>query len=152
DTAEVLRPNLFANTPDILPEYLQYGGRAAFQIRLVLAATLGATYGIYGPPFELCVSQAVRPGSEEYLDSEKYQVRHCARDDPASLPALTARPTAIRRENPALHHDRNLRFYPVDNEQIIFSGKATPDLSNLILVVVSLDPHHVQSGWVRVPV
>jgi starch synthase (maltosyl-transferring) len=152
DTAEVLRPNLFANTPDILPEYLQYGERAAFQIRLVLAATLGATYGIYGPPFELCVSQAVRPGSEEYLDSEKYQVRHWDLDDPASLRDLIARLNEIRRENPALHHDRNLRFYPVDNEQIVFYGKATPDLSNLILVVVNLDPHHVQSGWVRVPV
>lgn len=74
--ARYLRPNLFANTPDILPEYLQYGGPGAFRIRLVLAATLGATYGIYGPPFEKFVHQAVRQGSEEYLDSEKYQVRH----------------------------------------------------------------------------
>ena len=85
DSAEIMRPNLFANTPDILPEYLQYGGRAAFEVRLVLAATLGATYGIYGPPFELSVGQAVRHGSEEYLDSEKYQVRHWDRDDPESL-------------------------------------------------------------------
>src|SRR6185369_3259358 len=75
EVREYLRPNLFANTPDILPEYLQYGGRAAFQVRLVLAATLGATYGIYGPPFETCQHQAVKPGSEEYPDSEKYQVR-----------------------------------------------------------------------------
>ena len=102
DSAEIMRPNLFANTPDILPEYLQYGGRAAFQIRLVLAATLGATYGIYGPPFELSVGQAVRHGSEEYLDSEKYQVRHWDRDDPASLRDYIARINAIRRENPAL--------------------------------------------------
>jgi starch synthase (maltosyl-transferring) len=152
DAAEVMRPNLFANTPDILPEYLQYGGRAAFQIRLVLAATLGATYGIYGPPFELCVSRAVRHGSEEYLDSEKYQVRHWDLDDPASLRDLIARINEIRRANPALQHNRNLRFYPVDNDQILFYGKATPDLSNIILVVVNLDPHHVQSGWVRVPV
>jgi starch synthase (maltosyl-transferring) len=152
DAAEVMRPNLFANTPDILPEYLQYGSRAAFQIRLVLAATLGATYGIYGPPFELCVPQAVRPGSEEYFDSEKYQVRHWDLDDPASLRDLIARVNEIRRENPALHQDRNLRFYPVDNDQLLFYGKATPDLSNIMLVVVNLDPHHVQSGWVRVPV
>ncbi len=152
DSAEIMRPNLFANTPDILPEYLQYGGRAAFQLRAALAATLGATYGIYGPPFELSVSPAVRPGSEEYLDSEKYQVRHWDVDDPASLSDYIARINEIRRENPALQHDRNLRFYPVDNDQILFYGKATPDLANIILVVVNLDPHHVQSGWVRVPI
>jgi starch synthase (maltosyl-transferring) len=151
DSVEILRPNLFANTPDILHEYLQYGGRAAFAIRLALAATLGATYGIYGPPFELCIGQAVRAGSEEYLDSEKYQVRHWDREDPSSLRDYVARINAIRRENPALHHDRNLRFYPCDNDQILFYGKATPDLSNIVLAVVNLDPHHVQSGWVRVP-
>ncbi len=151
DSAEIMRPNLFANTPDILHEYLQYGGRAAFQARLVLAATLGATYGIYGPPFELCVGQALRHGSEEYLDSEKYQVRHWNRDDPASLRDYVARVNAIRRENPALHHDRNLRFFHCDNDQILFYGKITPDLSNMILVAVNLDPHHVHSGWVRLP-
>jgi starch synthase (maltosyl-transferring) len=151
DVREYMRPNLFANTPDILPEYLQHGGRAAFMIRLVLAGTLGATYGIYGPPFELAVGQAVRHGSEEYLDSEKYQVRHWNRDDPASLRDYIARINEIRRENPALHHDRNLRFYPCDNDRILFYGKSTPDLSNIVLSVVNLDPHHVQSGWVRLP-
>jgi starch synthase (maltosyl-transferring) len=151
DLAEIMRPNVFANTPDILPEFLQYGGRAAFQIRLVLAATLGATYGIYGPPFELAVGRAVRHGSEEYLDSEKYQVRHWDRDDPASLRDYIARINEIRRENPALHTDRNLRFYPSDNDRILFYGKATPDLSNIVLTVVNLDPHHTQSGWVRLP-
>jgi starch synthase (maltosyl-transferring) len=151
DSAEIMRPNLFANTPDILPEYLQYGGRAAFQIRLVLAATLGATYGIYGPPFELFVGQAVRHGSEEYLDSEKYLVRHWDRENPASLREYIARVNAIRRENPALHHDRNLRFYHCDNDQILFYAKSTPDRSNIILTAVSLDPHYVESGWVRVP-
>jgi starch synthase (maltosyl-transferring) len=151
DSVEIMRPNLFANTPDILPEYLQYGGRAAFQVRLVLAATLGATYGIYGPPFELSVGQAVRHGSEEYLDSEKYQVRHWDRDDPASLRDYIATINAIRRENPALHYDRNLRFYPCDNDRILFYGKSSPDLLNIVLVVVNLDPHHVQSGWVSLP-
>ncbi len=151
ESAEYMRPNLFANTPDILPEYLQYGGRAAFQVRAVLAATLGATYGIYGPPFELCVGQAVRHGSEEYRDSEKYQVSHWNRDDPASLREYIARLNTIRRENPALHHDRNLQFFPSDNDQILFYGKITPDLSNIVLVAVNLDPHHVQSGWVRLP-
>jgi starch synthase (maltosyl-transferring) len=148
---EYMRPNLFANTPDILSEYLQYGGRAAFQIRLVLAATLGASYGIYGPPFETCTHQAVRHGSEEYLDSEKYQLRHWNWNKPSAFREFIARVNAIRRENPALHSNESLRFYPIDNEQMIFYGKATPDLSNIILVVVNLDPHHTQSGWVRVP-
>ena len=146
-----MRPNLFANTPDILHEYLQYGGRPAFMIRLVLAATLGATYGIYGPPFELCVGTAVRHGSEEYLDSEKYQVRHWDLDAPGNLRDFITRINEIRRENPALHDNRNLRFFPTDNDQIIAYGKATPDLANIILVVVNLDPHHTQSGWVRLP-
>jgi len=145
-----MRGNLFANTPDILHEYLQVGGRPAFEARLVLAATLGANYGIYGPPFELCVGDAL-PGTEEYLDSEKYQLRHWDIDRPDSLRAFIARVNEIRRENPALAHDENLRFYPVDNEQLIFYGKATPDLGNILLVVVNLDPHHPQSGWVEVP-
>jgi starch synthase (maltosyl-transferring) len=151
DSAEYMRPNLFANTPDILHEYLQIGGRPAFQARLVLAATLGATYGIYGPPFEQCIGQPLRSGSEEYLDSEKYQVRHWDLDAPGTLREFVARINAIRRENPALWHDRNLRFYPIDNEQMICYGKATADLANVIVVVVNLDPHHVQSGWVRLP-
>jgi starch synthase (maltosyl-transferring) len=148
---EYMRPNLFANTPDILNEYLQYGGRAAFQIRLVLAATLGASYGIYGPPFETFTHQAVRHGSEEYLDSEKYQIRHWDWDKPSAFRELIARINIIRRENPALQSNDSLRFYPTDNEQLIFYGKATPDCSNVILVVVNLDPHHTQSGWVRLP-
>ena len=86
-----MRPNLFANTPDILPEYLQIGGRPAFVIRLVLAATLGATYGIYGPPFEQCVGTPVRHGSEEYLDSEKYQITHWDLESPWSLRDYIAR-------------------------------------------------------------
>ena len=148
---EYMRPNLFANTPDILPEYLQYGGRAAFQIRLVLAATLGASYGIYGPPFETLQHQAVKPGSEEYLDSEKYQIRNWEWDRPNVFREFIARVNAIRRDNPALHANDRLRFYQTDNEQILFYGKTTPDLSNVILVAVNLDPHHVQAGWVRVP-
>jgi starch synthase (maltosyl-transferring) len=151
ECAEYMRPNLFANTPDILHEYLQYGGRPAFMARLVLAATLGASYGIYGPPFELCVGQALRPGSEEYLDSEKYQVRHWDLGAPHSLRDYITRVNEIRRENPALHSDRGLRFFETDNEQIVCYGKATPDLSNIIVVVVNLDPHHTQSAWVRLP-
>ena len=148
---EYMRPNLFANTPDILPEYLQYGGRAAFHIRFVLAATLGASYGIYGPPFETFQHQAVKQGSEEYLDSEKYQVRHWDWTRPNVFCEFIARVNAIRRDNPALHANDCLRFFPTDNEQILCFGKSTPDLSNVILVVVNLDPHHTQSGWVRLP-
>jgi len=151
EVREYMRPNLFANTPDILPEYLQYGGKGAFQIRFVLAATLGATYGIYGPPFETFQHQAVKHGSEEYLDSEKYQKRHWEWDRPNVFRELIARVNAIRRDNPALHSNDRLRFYPTDNEQLLFYGKTTPDLSNIILVIVNLDPHHAQSGWVRVP-
>jgi starch synthase (maltosyl-transferring) len=151
EVREYMRPNLFANTPDILSEYLQYGGSPAFRIRLLLAATLGATYGIYGPPFETCTHQAVRHGSEEYLDSEKYQVRHWDWDRPTAFRDLVTRVNTIRRENPALHTNERLRFYPVDNDQILFYSKTTPDLSNVILVVVNIDPYHTQSGWVRVP-
>jgi starch synthase (maltosyl-transferring) len=148
---EYLRPNLFANTPDILHEFLQHGGRASFQIRLILAATLGASYGIYGPPFENCEGRPVRPGSEEYLDSEKYQIRHWDWNSPNVFREFIALVNRARRENPALQYDHRLRFYPVDNERLLFYGKSLPDLSNVILVIVNLDPYHAQSGWVHVP-
>jgi starch synthase (maltosyl-transferring) len=146
-----LRPNLFTNTPDILHEYLQTGGRAAFAVRLVLAATLAGNYGIYGPPFELCEGRAV-PGTEEYLDSEKYQVRHWDLERPDSLRPLIRRINEIRRDNPAFRHEERLRFHPVDNDQLLFYSKTTPDLSNALLIVVNLDPHNTQGGWVEVPV
>jgi starch synthase (maltosyl-transferring) len=152
EVAEYMRPNLFANTPDILHEYLQTGGRPAFQIRLVLAATLGASYGIYGPPFEQAVATPWRQGSEEYLDSEKYQIRHWDLDRPGTLRAFIARINGIRRENPALHSDRNLRFLPIDNERMIAYVKAVPDHSNTLIIIVNLDPYHTQSGWVRLPI
>ena len=152
DAVETMRPNLFANTPDILNEYLQTGGRPGFQIRLVLAATLGTTYGIYGPPFEQCVGTPWKPGSEEYLDSEKYQVRHWDLDAPGNLAPFITRVNAIRKDNPALHQFRRLQFLPTDNPQVIAYVKTTPDVSNAILGVVNLDPHHVQSTWVRVPI
>jgi starch synthase (maltosyl-transferring) len=148
---EFLQPNLWPNTPDILNEYLQYGGRGAFMSRYVLAATLSASCGIYGPVFELCVDQPREPGSEEYLDSEKYQIRHWDLKSAHSLSSFIARVNRIRRENPALHGDWSLRFYPVDNEQLICYGKRTADGENQVLVVVNLDPHHVQSGWIELP-
>lgn len=151
DVKEFFRPNLWPNTPDILTEYLQGGGRPAFLVRLVLAATLGASYGIYGPAFELFEGRALRPGSEEYLDSEKYQIRAWDIDRPDSLKDLIAHINRIRRENPALQSDRSLRFLTVDNEQIIAYSKATEDLGNVILVIVNLDPHYKQSGWLELP-
>lgn len=148
---EFFRPNLWPNTPDILNAYLQFGGKPAFMARLVLAATLGANYGIYGPAFELCEHRPREPGSEEYLDSEKYQIRLWQLDRPDSLKDLIARVNRIRRDNPALQHDRSLSFHPIDNEQLICYSKCTDDLSNIIVVVVNLDPHHAQSGWVELP-
>jgi starch synthase (maltosyl-transferring) len=150
DVREYLRPNFFANTPDILHEYLQFGGRAAFEARLVLAATTSSSYGIYGPPYELCEANAV-PGTEEYRDSEKYQIRVWDRDRPGNIKSFIKRVNQIRRENPALRENWNLRFHPVDNDRILFYSKVSADGSNVILVVVNLDPHHPQSGWVDVP-
>ncbi len=151
EVREFFRPNLWPNTPDILTEYLQTGGRPAFIIRLVLAATLGANYGIYGPAFELCESQPRELGSEEYLDSEKYEIRHwdIARAD--SLRNLITRVNRIRRENSALQSDWSLRFHPADSEQLICYSKHDGSLSNIIVVVVNLDPHHTHAGWVELP-
>jgi starch synthase (maltosyl-transferring) len=148
---EFFRPNFWPNTPDILPEPLQYGGRAAFQARVVLAATLSANYGIYGPAFELAESRPLAPGSEEYLDSEKYQLRTWDLERPDSLAEFIARLNRIRRENPALQSNDGLTFHRIDNEQIIAYSKATEDLADLVLVIVNLDPHHVHSGWVELP-
>ena len=145
---EYFRPNVWPNTPDILHEFLQRGGRPAFAIRLVLAATLSANYGIYGPPFELFQHVAREPRSEEYLDSEKYELRSWNIDSPESLRPLIARMNAIRRENRALQHDWSLKFYPTDNEQLLCYAKSTVDLANTILIVVNLDPVYPQSGWV----
>jgi starch synthase (maltosyl-transferring) len=151
ESREYFRPNLWPNTPDILPEYLQLGGRPAFMTRLTLAATLGASYGIYGPAYELIENIPREPGSEEYLDSEKYQIRHWDLARPDSLKDFIARINQIRRGNIALQSDWNLCFYPVDNDQLICYGKKTADLSNIIVVVVNLDPYHTQSGWVELP-
>jgi len=148
EVREFFRPNLWPNTPDILTEFLQFGDRPAFMIRVALAATLGASYGIYGPAFELCENRALRPGSEEYLDSEKYQLRHWDTNDPRSLKGLIARLNQIRKENPALQSDWSLRFHETDNDQLIVYSKTTEDLSNVVVTVVSLDPYYTQAGWV----
>jgi len=151
EVREYFRPSLWPNTPDILTEHLQLGGRPAFIARLVLAATLGANYGIYGPAFELGENQPREMGSEEYLNSEKYEIKYWDLDRPDSLKTLIARVNRIRRENPALHSDWSLRFHAVDNDQLIGYSKNTDDFSNVILVVVNLDPHHTHSGWLELP-
>ncbi len=148
---DYLRPNLFANTPDILNDYLQRGGRPAFITRLVLAATLGSSYGIYGPAFELQETRAV-PGSEEYAHSEKYELRHWDIDAPTSLRRLIARVNWARRREAALRCFRSLRFCNTDNDQLIAYAKSSPDLASIVLVVVNLDPYHPQTGWVDFPV
>jgi starch synthase (maltosyl-transferring) len=148
---DFFRPNLWPNTPDILTEYLQHGGRPAFAARLVLAATLGASYGIYGPAFELCEARAKEPGSEEYLDSEKYQLRSWPIDLPESLKEMITLVNEIRHENLALQSDRGLRFHPTENDSLIAYTKSTADLADVVLTVVNLDPHHTQSGMVTLP-
>jgi len=148
---EFFRPNQWTNTPDILTEFLQIDGRAAFAIRLLLAATLGANYGIYGPAFELLENRPVRHGSEEYLDSEKYEIRHWDLDRPDSMRPLITRINEIRSTNAALQNDWSLRFHSIENEQLLCYSKESDDRDNLILVIVNLDPHHTQSGLVNLP-
>ncbi len=148
---EYFRPNLWTNTPDILTEYLQYGGRPAFMIRLVLAATLGANYGIYGPAFELCESAPLAAGTEEYLHAEKFEIRRWDFDPSAGLNSFIAKVNGARRENPALQSDRNLRFHGTENDQLIAYTKSTDDRSNVVLAVVNLDPRNAQAGWVSLP-
>ncbi len=149
---EFFRANLWPNTPDILTEYLQTGGRPAFAARFILAATLGANYGIYGPAFELCEGRAREPGSEEYLDSEKYQIRAWDWDSPDSLRELITLVNKVRQENPALQSDRGLRFHGTENEQLVAFTKSTPDLADVVLTVVNVDPHHTQAGMVTLPI
>ena len=152
---DFFHPNLWPNTPDILHESLQTGGRPAFMQRLILAATLGANYGIYGPAYELCEGRPAKPsagktGSEEYLDSEKYQLRQWDRSDSRSLAPLITRINRIRRENIALQSDGSLHFHPVDNPQLMCYSKRSGD--HVILVAINLDPRGEQSGWIELDV
>ena len=148
--SEYLHPNLFANTPDILHAYLQRGGRPAFQIRLVLAATLGASYGIYSG-FELAENVPAHSGSEEYLDSEKYQIQIRDYRRPDSLAELIGQINTIRRTHPALQFDSGLAFHRTDNGELIAYSKRSPDGRDLIFVVVNLDPVNMQHGFVQLP-
>jgi starch synthase (maltosyl-transferring) len=143
--SDFFRPNAWPNTPDILTEFLQYGGRSAFTQRLVLAATLCANYGIYGPPFERFEHLAREHGSEEYLDSEKYQLRHWPKTDD-DLSEFISVINRVRRENLALQQNGSLRFHPTDNEQLLCYSKTAEE--NAIVVIVNLDPHNAHSGWI----
>jgi starch synthase (maltosyl-transferring) len=150
EVREYMRPNFFANTPDILHEYLQQGGPGAFRIRFILASTLAASYGIYSG-FELFENVPVRPGSEEYLDSEKYQVKIRDWNAPGNLSPLIARVNTIRRAHRALQSNDTLQFMGSDNPAIMAYTKAHPASGDVLMIVVSLDPHAMQHGWVQAP-
>jgi starch synthase (maltosyl-transferring) len=151
EVKEFFRPNLWPNTPDILTEYLQNGGPNAFKIRYILAATLGANYGIYGPAFELCVNKPFAPKSEEYLDAEKYEIKSWNINSPDSLRPLITKVNRIRNRTVALQNDHNLEFFQVDNDSLLCYGKYSDDLSEIIIVVINLDHQWEQSGWFELP-
>jgi starch synthase (maltosyl-transferring) len=156
--SDFFRPNVWPNTPDILHEQLQVldpaARRSVFLQRATLAATLSANWGIYGPAYELCEGRAAKPaagkkGSEEYLDSEKYQIRAWNRTDPISIaPVLTAL-NRIRRGNVALQRNERLHFHPTDNEQVMCYSKASEDGSNVVLVAINLDNTADQTAWIQ---
>jgi starch synthase (maltosyl-transferring) len=161
---EYMRPNFFANTPDILHEYLQTGGRPAFAVRLILAATLSASYGIYSG-FELCESRPVRPGSEEYLDSEKYEIRPRDWNQSGNLRELIARVNNIRRDHPALQFNGGLAFHATDNPAFLWFSKTAPGplrgtrptyegpaQCSRVFVVANTDAKRMQHGRVQVPI
>jgi starch synthase (maltosyl-transferring) len=150
--SEFFRPNFWPNTPDILHKTLQDGGRPAFMFRLVLAATLSANFGIYGPAYELCENAPAKPTlgrteSEEYLMSEKYEIRQRDGHAPGSLVPFITLVNQIRRANPALQSNQSLYFHNIDNPNLLAYSKVTPDFRNTILVIVNLDPSNPQSGW-----
>ncbi len=146
---EYFRPNFFPNTPDILPPILQKAGRPAFKFRFFLAGTLSTTYGIYNS-YELCENRAL-PGTEEYQDSEKYEIRHWDWDRPGNIRDYITRINQIRRDHPALQSFTNLKFYPSDNEHVLFYGKMTPDKTDILLFVVNMDPYQTQEARLTIP-
>ncbi|MBJ6798562.1 alpha-1,4-glucan--maltose-1-phosphate maltosyltransferase [Geomonas propionica] len=151
DTREFMRPNFWPNTPDILTEYLQYGGRPAFMIRLALAATLSSNYGIYGPVYELCVGKPEKPGSEEYLDAEKYEIRHWDRKASGNIRELIITLNRIRRDHVALQQTNNVTFLPSDDDSVIFYAKIAKQTKGSLLVAVNLDPFRVRTARLQLP-
>jgi starch synthase (maltosyl-transferring) len=149
DLKEFMRPNFFANTPDILHEYLQTGGRPAFEVRLILAAMLSASYGIYSG-FELCENVPVRPGSEEYLNSEKYEIKPRDWQQPGNLNELIARVNDIRRAHPALQQNDTLTFHETENPAFLWFSKSAGN--DRVFVVANTDPHWMQHGRIQMPI
>ena len=152
--ADFFRGNLWPNTPDILHEQLQTGGRAMFMQRVILAATLGASYGIYGPAYELLEGRPAKPtagktASEEYLDSEKYEIRDWDRSSPDSIAPLITLLNQIRHAEPALQRNEGLVFHAIDEPHLMVYSKSTTDFSSVILVAVNLDAERMHSGWVN---
>jgi starch synthase (maltosyl-transferring) len=147
EASHYFRPTFWPNTPDILTEELQTGGRAAFISRYVLAGTLSPACGIYGPAFELMEDEPLRPGSEEYRNSEKYQIRHWDLDRPDSLAPLIKQVNRARKAHAALQQIDDIVFHDTDNDMIICYSKRSG--SDVLLMVVSLDHHYVQSGWLQ---
>lgn len=149
EVKEYFRPNFWPNTPDILHEDLQSGNRAAFIVRLVLAATLSSNYGVYGPAFELLEHTPRATGSEEYLDSEKYEIRNWDLESERSIASVVTRVNEIRRSNRSLHRTDGLRFHECDNPAILCYSKSTSDGENVLLVCANMDYEHTQSGFVE---
>jgi starch synthase (maltosyl-transferring) len=155
--SQFMRANFWPNTPDILHEELQTGGRPKFIIRMVLAATLSSNYGMYGPAYELCEHLPPAPGKEEYLDSEKYEIREWDLDRPGNIRAEITRINRIRRENAALQQTPSISFLTIEdspgheNEWLMGYVKQSDDGTNIILTVVNLDHQRRRSGWMRFP-
>jgi len=152
--SDFFRPNVWPNTPDILHEQLQTGGRPMFMQRVILAATLGASYGIYGPAYELLEGRPAKPtagktSSEEYLDSEKYEIRDWDRSSADSIAPLITQLNRIRHANPALQRNENVHFHAIDEPNLLVYSKANADFSNVILVAVNLDPKAEHGGWIN---
>ncbi|OHB59987.1 MAG: hypothetical protein A2Y12_13455 [Planctomycetes bacterium GWF2_42_9] len=150
ETAEYMRPNFWPNTPDILPQYLQFGSRAAFIIRLILAATLSSNYGIYGPAYELCVSEAIYD-KEEYLNAEKYELKKWDTNQKGNIKSVIERINRCRNENNALQFTRNVQILNIENDMIIAFIKTTEDFSNIIVTAINIDPYHKQVGTINLP-
>ncbi len=151
DKIEYYRPNFWPNTPDILHEYLQVGGPEAFKIRFILAALLSPNYGIYGPVFELTENTPVKTGSEEYLNSEKYEISKWDINAPESISSFISKINKIRNDNEVFKSNRNLEFFEINNENLLCFAKYNDDLSEVHLIIVNLDTNWTQSGWVQLP-
>ena len=148
---EYFRPNFWPNTPDILPEHLQGEGRPAFIKRFILAATLSTNYGIYGPAFELCINLPLKPGGEEYLNSEKYQIINWNLN-PITIKDIIKKINHIRKSYSAFHTLNNLQFLKIDNDQLLAYWKKGTDYQETILIVVNLNDKNTQSGWLELPI